>query len=509
MLLFTLLLALGGTEDDLAATITARELDAHLQFLASDLLEGRESGERGGAIAAQYIACEFEKLGLEPAGEAGYCQRFDLPVASPTPTSVSLTVTDGKGAPLLQASGEQGVIPHFVSTEGVADGAIVFCGFGLSEPDLGYDDYAQVDVRGKIVVVFRHEPGEQDEHRPLVSAAPPRPGSGRAGSVMHKVRIARERGAAALIVIPDPLHGDEQTGMQGDAAERRRADGVLPTVVATTMVGEALLGRTRAQLRELQEQIERDRAPASSVVADRHARLQIAFAARPKTAINVIGALPGSDPARRQEYVVIGAHYDHIGMRGSEVCNGADDNGSGTSGVLEIAEAFALAARRPARSVLFMAFAAEEKGLLGSAYFVAHPTVALASIKAMLNIDMIGRNKPGWVQAVAGASSSEIEAALRGANEREHMTIDDQGRFLFPASDHASFYRQGIPVLFLWTTLHADHHQPSDDVDRIDAGKMRSVARLAMRTLWRMADLSGEFHRHTIDEQGMPPLRWQ
>jgi Zn-dependent M28 family amino/carboxypeptidase len=310
------LLSSGPSEDELAATITARELEAHVRFLASDLLEGRESGQRGGAIAAAYIASQFAQLGLAPGGNDGYYQAFTL------------------------------------------------------------------------------DPGEGDQ-----------------------------------------------------SAESR-------------------------------------------------------------TALNVIGVLAGSDPLHKSEYVVLGAHYDHIGVRDGQVCNGADDNASGTAGVLEVAEALSLGRTAPPRSILFIAFAAEEKGLLGSHYFVTHSTVAKSALKAMLNIDMIGRNKPGWVQAVAGDSGPEIRPLLWAAAEKEHLHIDDQMKILFAASDHGSFYREGIPALFLWTTLHSDHHQPSDDVEKIDFVKMRSVARLAMRTLLGMASLPGEFHFAAIDEGSLPRLRF-
>src|SRR5262245_12458081 len=194
------LLMLGGDqEEDLAATITTHELEAHLRLLASDLLEGRESGERGGAIAALYIASEFQKLGLKMAGDDGYFQRFDISGGSLPSDDTGLTVVDGAGATLMQAGASQGVDPHFVSADGDVQAPIVFCGFGISAPDAGYDDYAGIDVQGKIAVVFRHEPWENDEKSPLKSNATTDARSMRRGSVMAKVGVARDHGAVALI----------------------------------------------------------------------------------------------------------------------------------------------------------------------------------------------------------------------------------------------------------------------------------------------------------------------
>jgi Zn-dependent M28 family amino/carboxypeptidase len=246
-------------------------------------------------------------------------------------------------------------------------------------------------------------------------------------------------------------------------------------------------------LRNLQKQIDAAMKPHSIEIAGVVATIKTSTIVVKKPAGNVIGYLPGADPQLRNQYVVIGAHYDHIGtMRGvaqgaDSIFNGADDNASGTSGMLAIARAFGMSSQKPKRSVLFMAFAGEEKGLLGSRSYVDRPLVPIEQTVAMLNLDMIGRNAPDTLTVVATSRSPDIAHI----NEEENKSIgfvfkyDDK---VFGASDHASFFKKNVPILFYFTDVHGDYHKVTDHPELINTAKAANVARLAYKTAWRIAN---------------------
>ncbi|MHC4392835.1 MAG: M20/M25/M40 family metallo-hydrolase, partial [Planctomycetota bacterium] len=344
---------------------------------------------------------------------------------------------------------------------------IVFAGYGITDKDRNYDDYAGIDVTGKAVLILRHEPNEDK-------------GIGRHSEFIRKAANAKAHGAVAMLVVTDPKHHPDD-----DSVMRFRGDtdaGIYAAHVKGSLV-DGLFGLADKDLLEIQKQID-DTMKPNSFPLDAKLTATAAIKRQVLKARNVIAVLPGTDPKLKDEYVVVGAHYDHLGRGGSgslapnsqgQIHNGADDNASGTAGMLEIAEA--CAARPTKRSMIFMGFSGEELGLLGSAHFCKNPTVPLDKIAAMINLDMIGRL----------GKSLEVGGVDTAPNFREVVTEAAEAQGLktllsgsgYGPSDHASFYSTGkVPVLFLFTGLHEEYHRPNDDVELVNMPGAAKVAQL-------------------------------
>lgn len=441
-----------------SSSITAEELRHHVGFLAADSLEGRGTGTVAIDVAAEYIAREFKRYGLEPAGENGtYFQIFDVVTGVTLGTNNALKLL-AKGAGLTYAVGTD-FTPYGFSKSGSVRGDVVFAGWGIRAATLGRDDYAGIDARDKIVLVLAGNPDGDDPHSPLTAVTGTR----------SKAMFAREAGAKALLVVRLDL--DALPAFRYDNSP---TDAGLPVVGVRHAVAKALLGPAGITL-----PAEGDTAAAAAVrtqVLDgTQIELVTDLAFTRKKARNVMGMAPGRDDVMRDTVIVVGAHFDHLGL-GQEgslhkgepmVHNGADDNASGTAGMLELAQRIG---EHPMRhSVLFQAYSAEEMGLLGSNHWVNHPTVPLARISAMLNLDMIGRLPDSTRKLnVQGTGSSPIwNDLVKSVNEHYAFDLamipDGQG-----SSDQASFYMKDIPVLFFFTGLHTDYHRPSDDVEKLN-----------------------------------------
>jgi hypothetical protein len=427
---------------------------AHVRFLADDALEGREVGSPGARCAADYIAGRLEAAGLEPAGHGGsWFHTF------PVPTGARLA-----GENELEMSGEayepgKAWSPLGFSASTEVEAPLVYGGHLLSRPGHPDDDWVHTDVSGRIAVV---EWGDPDA-----------PGGRSLRAAPHfKATVAAGRGAAGLVVLlPE---GAELPSLEGETRD------ALPIPVA--VVAPEAAGAVRRAAR--------DGAPG---------RLATSVEPVMREARNVAALLPGSDPERAAEYVIVGAHYDHLGWGGDgslspdvrAIHNGADDNASGTAALLEIA---AEMARGPApeRSVLFLAFTGEEKGLWGSLRFVEDPTVPLDDAVAMLNLDMVGRLSENRLTVFGMATAAEWEELVRGENRAlpapVELALAPDG---YGPSDHASFYAEGIPVLHFFTNTHPEYHRPEDDWDRVNADGLRRVTELAGRVARRLAGGSG------------------
>lgn len=414
---------------------------AHVRYLADDALEGREVGTWGARCAGDYIAARFQELGLQPAGDGGtWFQTFPVRVGAETGTDNKLEMSNR-----VYASGKEWV-PFGFSAAGEVSAPLVYGGHGLSRPGNPEDTSAHTEVTGRVVVVEWGDPDRPD-------------GGGLRADPHFKATVAAGRGAAGMVVLLP-----EGADLPGLSAETRKA---LPIPVVALSAAEASAARRAAE------------AGASVTV-----RTDV----RPTNADarNVVALLPGADPTLAAEYVIVGAHFDHLGMGGEgsldpdarAVHNGADDNASGTAGMLEIARHLAQGPR-PARSVLFIAFTGEEKGLWGSAHFVAQPTVALDRAEAMLNLDMVGRLAENTVTVFGTGTAAEWEDVANAANARLaqplKLAFSPDG---YGPSDHASFTAAGIPVLHFFTNTHVDYHRPSDDWDKIDADGLDRIAEL-------------------------------
>jgi len=478
VLISSLALAAPALAGESSAAVTHGEIADHVGYLASDALEGRGTGTRGERLAGDYLAERFAAYGLEPGGEDGsFYQPFEVAGQADLVGPPALSIRFGPWAREFEAGVDWSPFGFTASFDGV-DVPLVFAGYGVSDPARSYDDYAGIDVRGKAVLLLRHEPREQEQIGPH-------------SVFTTKVANARAHGAVAVLVVTDPVHHPGDRSLipfsGGDDA------GLFAAHVRQDVV-EGLFRHKGLDLAEVQAGIDRDLRPRSfdleATLSGRVAVERTAVVAR-----NVIARLPGADPALADEVVVIGAHYDHLGdgshggSLGSgpgEIHNGADDNASGTAGLLELAQA--LAAARPRRSVLFIGFSGEERGLLGSAHYVANPTVAPASIVAMLNLDMIGRLRDGGLEVGGVDTSPGFRELVSAACAAEGLEVSLSGSGLGP-SDHASFYAGAeVPVLFFFTGLHADYHRPSDDVERLDAAGAARVTRVALACAQALAD---------------------
>ncbi len=445
----------------------AQRLRDHISLLAHDALEGRGTGSDGIDLAAGYIAGQFAAAGLEPGGPDGtYFQRFEIDRGFEFTKETSLHIVDDGPEPKLR----EDYIPFGFSTSGSFEGDVVFVGYGITAADRSHDDYAGLDVKGRVVLMLRREPTSWN----------PDGGYTEHARFDHKVPLAKAHGAAAVLIVNQDPGPDGIDGLM--RFRPARTDYGIPALhISRALADRMLAAGGLASITALQRKADKGEhvsAPLKGVRVEG----TVAYEKKTIVARNVIGVLPGTGD-RADEYIVIGAHYDHLGRRRGEIFNGADDNASGTSGVIELAWRLA-AKRHRERSVLFITFAGEEMGLLGSEHFVAHPTVPPASIKAMINLDMIGRLTPDQeanMLAIQGlGTGSSFADIVERETARAGLKYLPDPSALGP-SDHASFYKAGIPSLFFFTGVHEDYHAPSDDVERINTAGEARIVRLVGR----------------------------
>ena len=476
---------------------------ADLEFLCSPPLEGRASLTRGADATAWFLAGEMRKIGLQPASANGYFQRFDLvPLQLDRQRSSVRIVRDGvervfaPGAVFLPNP----TTPVDLTLE------VVFAGYGISAPELKYDDYETVDVRGKAVLVFDHEPQEDNPESPFNGT----------GFTLHanawtKTLNAQRHGAAAVLLATEPINPHRSAPRAPERANAppqalTASELRIPRFGASAEVVAALFAGSGRSAAEWQQQIERAPSAASRPLPGLQVRLTAENAAlEAGSSLNVAGVLPGTDPKLRDETVLVSAHYDHLGMQNGKLYAGANDNASGVAAMLEVAR---LVAGSPLpRSVLFIAFGSEEQLMLGSYYYVAHPLRPLETTRALLNLDMIGRNEEHTPESVnaydltAGRSdqlnlvgavfSPDLEALLTREGKRTGLALstkfdrDSSMRALFRC-DHLPFLQRGIPAIWLFGGFHPGYHEPIDTVDRLDFDKLSRVVDLtagAVRTL--------------------------
>jgi hypothetical protein len=499
-----------------AATITAADLRQHLGTLAADAYEGRATGEKGQKMAAAYLSEQFAALGLQgpvTGSPNAYLQPFGLlRFEAGPPASLRLGNQRFSGDRDFLAFG-----PSAFATETPADP--VFLGFGIETER--YNDYTgQPDVKGKDVVLLQGEPVDEKGHYLLSGSKQETEWS----SAFRKAALARDKGARSVVVITfagtstfAPMAASMAAQLVEptyELAERvpQPLTGFMLTeappagigVYLTSVdLGLALLGTTYPALGEYIYGSYRDKRPPMASFKPQPYSLLVPQTRTELASENVLGFLEGTD--KKDELLVISAHYDHVGIQHDTIYNGADDDGSGTSVVLELAQAFVQAKKDghgPRRSILFLLNAGEERGLLGSDYYTGHPVVPLKQTVADLNIDMVGRTDPRHKPAdrylyLIGSDklSSELHALGEAANARyaklklDYLYNDPQDpEKLYYRSDHYNFARHGIPVVFYTSGLHADYHKATDDVDKIEFDKLADRARLVFYTAWEVAN---------------------
>ena len=543
-LVWLIALVAGGLAQQPQQTTSVNRLRQAVEYLASDALEGRRTGTPGANGAAHYIAGEFSLLGLRPGMEIArpartrgenrsrYLQSFPYVSTVELGKNNSLTVItrgvsdvpNGVSREMLSL-GKHWVPLGFSTNMTVVSEAIVPAGYGISAPELNYNDYALSQVKNSVAVVLAGTPDGDNPHSRFAQA----------GSVRFKVAAARAAGAGALIIISNEknLNEDRLAHLSYDNA----GEAGLPVIVVSRTAGAMLLGGDEALAAFEKAAVAR----TGTLPVPKGIHLTVDVVRRESPSSNIIGILPGSDPKLKDEAIVIGAHYDHLGRGGEgslapregEIHHGADDNASGTAALIELARRLSTQRPKPRRTIVFIAFSGEEEGLLGSNYYVNHPVVPLQKTIAMINMDMIGRLRdqklmiggigtaPEWRAMVEGQNSpaNMATAALNegfnspdysklrvnldpkispvgypiiiGANGRPvvtaeaantpmeaakpfTLTLNEDG---YGPSDHSSFYSKQIPVLFFFTGSHNDYHKPSDTSDKINyEGEVKIVS---------------------------------
>jgi aminopeptidase YwaD len=456
---------------------------AEVAWLADPARGGRGVGTPGGAEAVRFIGERLREAGLAPAFEGSYAQPFEAPFRA--------TLQDGNALRVgaYAAAVRDEWLPFGFSDDGSVEGELVWAGYGISAPDLGYDDYAGLDVRGKVVLVAADFPRESDPGSPFRD-----PRHYRLAEWRAKAIHARERGAAALVAVRDGwAHEgpDEIAPWRGQAASRAGIVAVRATAAA--------LARGGVDVGALAAPGELDGKPRSRPLG-LHVRVEVKVLHERAETWNVAAIVPGRDPAVAGECVVVGAHHDHLGLGGDAssapeqlgtVHPGADDNASGVAALLAVARAFA-AEPPPRRTVLLAAFGAEEQGLLGSAHLVRElpAPCRVDKLQLMVNLDMVGRLRGGKVYVAGGDTAKGLRDVVTALVERPaplplRLAFAGDG---YGPSDHMSFHAHGVPVLFLFTGPHGDYHRPSDTADKIDADGLVLVARLAHRIAYEAAE---------------------
>ena len=470
--------------------IQAEKLLRMVRDLASPEMEGRAAGTDGEKKAAQYIAEEFRTIGIEPLGDQGrYFQTFEISTGTKLGSQNRL-VTEIEGKKTTYHP-EVSFVPFAFSDNGNITGGVVFAGYGITAPELQYDDYAGLNAKDKIVLVMTHEPQEKNDRGPFR-----KPQAFHYTELRYKVTNAREHGAKGIIVVTDPNNHEKEKGDLMALRGGGSASAGIVGVHAVREVAETILLPSSQTLSQLQKEIDESFKPRSFVIPNVTADLEIDLVREKGQARNVIGILPGRDPHLKGEAIVIGAHYDGLGRGGENslapdrygaIHPGADDNASGVAGVLTLAEAFARTGAK--RTVIFIAFSGEEIGLLGSSHYVRGPTWPLEKTYAMINLDGIGRLKDGRLYILGVDSAGEFRSLVEGAGQGLGFQLSLSGDAFGP-SDHTSFYVKGKPVLMFFTGPHPDYHRPSDTADKVNGEGMEKVVRLVYNVVAELASRS-------------------
>jgi hypothetical protein len=452
-----------------------------LKYLASDACEGRGVTTQGINLAADYIAGEFKKAGLKPAGNAGsYFQPFTMVSGSKLAGGPRLLFQGPLGQTIELEMGKDFTVMGFGGS-GRVNAPVVFAGHGITSAEDRYDDYQGIDVAGKVVIVLRQVPGQGDPRGPF---AAPDGQINRHAQLDIKASNAELHKAAAVLFVNDTVTAAESRDQLRSFSSTAFGSGTvgIPAVqVRRSLVNQMIRSVTGRDLADLEHAIDRELKPHSLALDGWSCTLEVNVERQVTPVKNVVGVLEGSGPLAN-ETIILGAHYDHLGYggRGSlqpgakSIHYGADDNASGTAALIELARRFGAVRERQGRRLVFIAFSAEESGLLGSAHYCRQPLYPLESTVAMINMDMVGRLRDNKLTIGGTGTAKEFDSLLDTLNAKYKFTLAKERTGLGP-SDHASFYRQKIPVLFFFTGLHPQYHRPTDTVDTINVEGIRQV----------------------------------
>lgn len=507
-------------------TITQADLRADLFFVAGDAMRGRLTDTNENRATADYIRARFERAGLKPIANGGYFQNYNLMTATLGDGNL-LTVPNASGLKRELKNGQE-FYPQRFSATGQVTAGVVFAGYGIVAPKFNHDDYKN-GVRGKIALVLDHEPGERDANSPFEGVVTSEP-----ATAWRKALAAQEKGAVGILFVSDVHnHADqtsnfEQTARNFWPAESPRiksymlaswADRIrIPAAQISPSIAAQLFLPSDRPLAELTKQAD-TAGGITPIPLPGEITLRTAVDRHIVPDRNVLGLVEGSDPSLKDEWVLVTAHFDHDGVNGTQILNGADDNGSGTVALMEIADAYAAAAaqgQRPKRSVLFCAWNSEERGLLGAWAYTDAPPKPMSNIAAVLNMDMIGRNEEiplgggnrfnglevqtaesnaNAVNMMGYARVPSLAEIVDGANAGIGLDIkkryDNNASNLVRRSDQWPFLQRGIPALGFMTGLHPDYHTQYDRPEKINYAKMEKIARLIHQASWNLAQGPG------------------
>ncbi|MGE5411441.1 MAG: M20/M25/M40 family metallo-hydrolase [Clostridiales bacterium] len=531
------------------STISKKELYESLSYLASDSLKGRPTGSPENLAAAKFIAEKFQSYGLKPLFQSArkvqkkesddesksdiqtesqsgldlYFQKFNLE-QSKINDNCTLSLIDKNGDNSITRSysfKNDFLVQSFGSQCISAEAQIVFVGYGIDKGENGYSDYTDaqgkaIDVKNKIVVLLEGFPQERDPKSIFSKAKNPL-----YINPMRKIDLAFEKGAIAVLIVNSPFKNDPPVNIKYEKAihnfERDNFSipdlnkNEIPAFYVNNNVVDDILSGSNKNVKKICEEIDKTLKPASFTMQNKTLKFQVNYDVQFLKTQNVLGLVEGTDPVLKNEFIVIGAHYDHVGLgyHGAmfkkdigRIFNGADDNASGTSGLIEIAEAFA---KSPAkRSILFIAFTVEENAMMGSRYYVKdQPLLPLDKTVAMFNLDMVGRNDTDELYVGGAFYSSDLIKIAQRANEKVGFELFFNTGILTMGSDQAFFIRKEIPSLFFFSGMHDDYHTPEDKIEKINFDKTEKVAKLAFLSAWITANENEKpkYKEATVEER--------
>jgi hypothetical protein len=505
-----LLLSVSATAQQANDTIRANSLKADVYFLSAEDMAGRKTASHEARITGNYIASEFLRLGLKPLGDEGaYFQKYDLTVAAQDDANVSLTVRNGVQEKSYQLGHDFDLTWVTQTTNPTkASGNVVFLGYGVRAPEYGYDDLASVDLQGKIAIILAHEPQESD---------PASKFKGKWNTYhaydWYKYQDIQRAGAVGILSVeekvqhrPPSVSSAPRQDWLPEAIYSLPGIWDLPVFAVTQEVADELLQSSGKTVDGLRNTIDSTFKPQSFELRGVSAELRKAYTDRRVVqARNVIGLLEGSDPRLKDEYVLVSAHYDHLGVVNGRTQFGADDNASGVAALLEIARAFVAGNVKPRRSILFVSFDSEEAGLLGAFYYGRNPLLPLGKAAAVLNMDMIGRNEdtPTWklspsyttrsVNVVGTLYSPDLRRDIEQQNHGVGLYLDfktdtDDKEEWFMRSDHYVFATYGVPSVLFNTGEHPDYHTENDTWEKLNYPKLEQITRLVFLTAVNVAN---------------------
>ncbi|MDW7679939.1 MAG: M20/M25/M40 family metallo-hydrolase [bacterium] len=478
--------------------ISADTMYQQVAFLASDAMRGRNTPSEQLDQCAEYIANYFGTCGLQTLSNAnGYFQNLPL-------LKTRLDGTENQSF-VLTINGESfdqqikyDFVPVYLTANRQVTAPVVFVGYSITAPEFEYDDYQSVDVKGKIVLAFSHEPQENDSSSVFDGVK-----KTDHSKLVNKVLNAIDHGAAGFIYVNNPSRRFRRPPNVWPSLMKNVPEDAIPFTlgekeenkIVIAQIGkklaETLFSVSDRTMEQIHQTIDETLVPQSFELTGVTVTMKTQLEADVFQTQNVVGFWEGADPSLKHELIVIGGHYDHIGAANdTTIYNGADDNASGTAGIMAVARAFTACEQRPRRSILFMTFAGEEKGLFGSRYYVGtDPLFPLENTVAMINLDMIGRNDTSAVSVYGWSRSPELKQALLHANESVGIAYKfaDETR-MSGGSDHMSFGRKQIPYLFFITGMHEDYHKPTDTVEKIIPEKMAQIASLVFGIAWEIAN---------------------